>query len=578
MNESPGTLELLSSRMDALERRVHALEHPDKIVAPPAKSVTEQASAADDNEAASLQTENIFLLLGRAMLGIAGAYVLRAIAQADVMPKYAVAALAITYAFAWLIWAARVSKADPIAPFVYAATSSVILVPMLWEETLHFHDFAPLATAGVLAAFVVTATAIGLRDTGSRFVWIAQSVGPIAAFSLAIAAHNLLPFIYMLLVALLVVEYARSLDHVQTAWPLIALVTDGAIWGLIFIYSGPQSARAEFPALSLAALVFPSCLLFAINGSGIAVRVILHQRRISAFESIQGMIAFLLLASCVLVFAPKNGSAALGILCALLSAAAYAASFLRLRHLAEPRNFRVFIFWSGALLVAGALWSLPPAGAEMALAIAGSAAYIIAAQINFRTLEFHGSLFLCVAAVFSGMARFVFETLAGSSPGKPTLAVWIMAISAAAAYAVAKDSRDDHWVGQGLRLVPALLAASAISGLLVNGALALAALVVSLDAHHVAFLRTLVICAVSLGLAFAGSRWGRFTMMRLAYLALAFVLAKLLFEDLRHGRMEFIAGSIFIFAITLIAVPRLVRMGGKPRETLHMETPVHSNG
>jgi predicted tellurium resistance membrane protein TerC len=50
-------------------------------------------------------------------------------------------------------------------------------------------------------------------------------------------------------------------------------------------------------------------------------------------------------------------------------------------------------------------------------------------------------------------------------------------------------------------------------------------------------------------------------MRYLAYGALAFLAAKLLFEDLRHGHMEFIAASIFVFAITLIAVPRLVRMG-----------------
>ena len=37
----------------------------------------------------------------------------------------------------------------------------------------------------------------------------------------------------------------------------------------------------------------------------------------------------------------------------------------------------------------------------------------------------------------------------------------------------------------------------------------------------------------------------------------------MLFEDLRHGRMEFIAASFFLFAITLIGVPRLARIGSK---------------
>jgi predicted tellurium resistance membrane protein TerC len=65
-------------------------------------------------------------------------------------------------------------------------------------------------------------------------------------------------------------------------------------------------------------------------------------------------------------------------------------------------------------------------------------------------------------------------------------------------------------------------------------------------------------------------------MTRLAYVTLAFVAAKLIFEDLRHGHMVFIAGSIFLFAITLIAVPKLVRVGAKACAASHATTPVHA--
>jgi hypothetical protein len=110
----------------------------------------------------------------------------------------------------------------------------------------------------------------------------------------------------------------------------------------------------------------------------------------------------------------------------------------------------------------------------------------------------------------------------------------------------------------------------------VHGVLGLAKFAIALDAHHIAFLRTLAISMVSLVLAFAGSRWGRITMTRLAYVTLAFVAAKLIFEDLRHGHMVFIAGSIFLFAITLIAVPKLVRVGAKACAASHATTPVHA--
>ena len=84
MNESPGSFEVLSVRVDELEKRVHALEHPDEVKASSANRII--ASAAPADEADSLQSANLFPLLGRAMLGIAGAYVLRAVAGSGIMP------------------------------------------------------------------------------------------------------------------------------------------------------------------------------------------------------------------------------------------------------------------------------------------------------------------------------------------------------------------------------------------------------------------------------------------------------------------------------------------------------------
>jgi hypothetical protein len=50
---------------------------------------------------------------------------------------------------------------------------------------------------------------------------------------------------------------------------------------------------------------------------------------------------------------------------------------------------------------------------------------------------------------------------------------------------------------------------------------------------------------------------------RIGYAALALLAVKLVLEDLRHGHLAFIAGSIFLFAITLIVVPRVARTGQK---------------
>jgi hypothetical protein len=566
MNESPNLLELLSIRLDELEKRVHALEHSNEAKASTAILPAEPfAGVARSSEADLLQPGNLFPTLGRAMLGIAGAYVLRAIAQAGLMPKVVVAAVGVVYALAWLVWAARSTKASSFVQIVYAGTSVLILMPMLWETTLYFQVFPASATAGVLAAFAVLATALAWNGERASIVRIAHGAATVSAIALAIATHHVLPFIYLLLIAVLLNECARAASHKQDMASLVALLADAAIWGMIFIYSGPQNARAEYPELASVVLIIPACLLFVINGTGVTIQAIAHERTISIFDAIQTMIAFLLAVVSMLLFASPIGTAVLGIACLALSGALYPASFRRLRQLDEPRNFRVFGMWSLALLLAGVLWMLPRSDAGMALAGIAVVVSLLAKRMNSTMLDLHGAIFLTAGAGISAMAQYTFGMLAGSLPGKPPASFVIVACSAVVAFVILRSTEGDSWQKQVLAFIPALIAACSWTALLAYGVVASAALVITLDVHHVAFLRTLTVSVVALVLAYAGARLGRETMTRIAYIALAFVAVKLLIEDLRHGHMEFIAGSIFLFAITLIAVPQLARHGARLR-------------
>lgn len=574
MNESPGALELLSNRVGELEKRVHALEHPDAATTPAIKPALAVESTQLGDEADSLQTANIFPLLGRAMLGIAGAYVLRAIAEAGVMPKGVAGAVAIAYAVGWLLWAVRAPRLSVTLPLVYASTSAMILVPMLWEETLHFRVFAPAATAGVLGAFVVVAAVLEWRRDSSPVLWIVYGASAAAAIALSVTTHAMLPFVSVLLLVVLLCEVARALGHSRPMWPLVALAADASVWAIIFIYSGPQNSRVEYPGLPVAGVLIPAFLLFVIGASSVIVRVFMQECRITAFEIVQVTIAFGLAVSSVLYFA-HEAAMVLGLASLVLSSAMYWASFLYLRRRVDRRDFRVFSTWSAALLVAGVLWSLPLSAAGIALAAAGLAAYFVAERMELPIFALQGAVFFCAAAFISDVASYIFGALAGAQPERSALAAWIIAGTATTAYFVGKDSRDAGWARQVLEFVAAFLGASATAALTVHGMLSLAKFAIALDAHHIAFLRTLAISLVSLVLAFAGSRWGRITMTRLAYVALAFVAAKLFFEDLRHGHMEFIAGSIFLFAITLIAVPKLVRVGARACAESHATTPAH---
>ncbi|MDR3772537.1 MAG: hypothetical protein P4L26_04260 [Terracidiphilus sp.] len=564
MNDLPGTLDQLTARLEALEKRVYALENPAAVST--ADSATEAALSATDESAGGLslaQGGGLFPVLGRAMLGIAGAYLLRAIAESTSLPKRVVAASAIVYALLWLVGAARAKAATWVASAIYAGTSALILAPMLWELTLSFDVLPPVATAAVLGAFAMAASALAWKRDLAPVLWVAHVTAAAAALVLARATHQLLPFIAVLLLMVLLCEISADFNHALNLRPFVAAAADLGIWAMIFIYSGPQTARVDYPALGTAALLAPGCLVFLIAAASVVLRTTVLAQNITVFETLQAIVAFLLAASSVLYFAPHFGSIGLGVLCLLLAAACYALVFAVFRGFSSGRNPQVYAAWGAGLLLTGSLWGLSPLGVALSLGLAAIAATLLGVRSGRLTLEVHGLLLLVSVAVASGLLGYALNVLAGTLPDGVAAAVFVAAACTVVCYASGKPDPMETWKHGLLHLIPAALAVCSLAALLVQGLLALLALGIAPALHHVAFIRTLVLCAVALSTASAGSRWHRQELTRIAYAALALVAVKLVFEDLRHGRLEFIAAAFFLFALTLISVPRLARTSRK---------------
>jgi hypothetical protein len=227
----------------------------------------------------------------------------------------------------------------------------------------------------------------------------------------------------------------------------------------------------------------------------------------------------------------------------------------------ERRNALVFANWSGALLLAGSLISLPQHWQGPWLGVAAVAATIAGTRLMWLTLEVHGVVFLLTAAAISGLLNEIISGLAGTTAGSPAWSVLAVTACAIACYAGLKPCEQKAWMRQAIAIVFAAMAMGAVAALLVEGLVGLIALKMIPGAHHLAFVRTFTVCAATLALAFSGAHWRRRELTRIGYAALALVAVKLVFEDLRHGHLAFIAASIFLFAVTLIVVPRVARTG-----------------
>jgi len=552
----------LTARVENLERRISALEHPTETAASVPVEPASLVAARPTAEASPFaEAGGVFAVLGKAMLGIAGAYVLRAVAESGSFPKLAVVVLALVYAGMWLVWAARVPAGAHFASTVYATTAALILAPMLWELTLRFEVLPTSVTAGVLGAFVIAAYALAWKRSLTSIVWVANAAAVITTLALLIATHDLVPFIASLLLMALASEAAAGRNRWLGLRPLVAVAADLAIGILLYIYSRAEGIPAEYKDVTTPVLLALGGILFLIYGASTIFRTTRLRQKIRFFEIGQCVIAFLLAAFSILRFGASAGPPILGAFCLLFSAACYALAYAYFDRYHEERNYHVYATWSGALFLAGSALCLPPLPLALCLSVAAIVATFLGVRVSRLTLEFHGLLYLAAAAYASGLLDYAGRALAGTFPAVPGWIVWIVAASAVSCYAVGGRFRTERWNQRLLQLLSAILAVAAVITFLVSVLVWLAAIGMTPGASQVAVIRTLITCAVALALAFSGSRWQRTELVWIAYGTLALVTAKLLFEDLQHGHPGSTAVSIFLYAVALILVPRMARVG-----------------
>ncbi len=562
MSDQPETIDRLTRRLEDLEHRVDALEHPLAARWPHSAPEIESlpASSRVPVAGANVQTASLFALLGRAMLGIAGAYLLRAMAETGSVPRLAVAWTGIIYAFLWLVWAARTRAESRLAPAVYACTSALILAPMLWELTLSFKLLPAPVAAVVLGAYGLGSVALAGKRGHPSVLRVSLLASAALSLAMAIASHEFLPFICLLLLLAALGEFAPLPDRLPETEALIALAADAAIWTMIFIYFSPPSAHADYPQLGKVILLAPGILIFLIATIGVILQTMVYRRRIGIFATIQATIAFLLAAVSLADFGPPSSLILLGILCLFLTTVGYFAVF---KVLSDARTTAIFAAWSAALLLSGCLLCFNPALAAVCLGAAAVTATLLGRQKNWISFELYGAVFLVVAAAELGLLAFIGRSIGAAQAGAPAAAAGLIVVCALLCYVVAQPAAGEGWQLQLLHLAIVALALSATAAFVIQALVALTALKTIPGAHHLAFIRTLTLCAASLALVFGGARWRRLELTRLGYATLVLLSVKLVAEDMRHGHLAYLSGSIFLFAVTLIAAPRVARVRQK---------------
>ena len=564
-------LERLTERVRELERRVSALEdqpeksgsaspHPvDFALQRPRPPATWRGFPPAEVSGGAVP------VLGKAVLGIAGAYLLRAIAESDVIPKLPVLMVAIVYAGLWMFWAVRTHPSNRFASVTYGITSALILSPLLWESTVRFQVLAPAFTAVVLVAFVVLALALAWQRNLQLIPWVATLATVITALALIIATHELVPLTAALLAVAVVTEVAACLEHRLSLRAVPAIAADFAVWLLVYVMTSSDGVPEGYQAAAPATIVVLCLILFAIYGASIGIRTFALRRRITIFEIGQGVLAFVLAAFGIMRASHTSAAPALGALFLLLAAVCYWGALSRFTDEAYTRDRRVFATYAAALLLAGSYLVLSENLRVPFLCLAAVATAFVYARTGKLSLGMHASFYLAAAATASSLLHWGARALAGTVPSAPDSGVWIVTGSAALSYVLGSQKTEASQVARAqpkrwlLWVLPSILVGFASAALAVVAVVWLAAGRMELNPSRLSVVRTIVNCVLALALGFLGSRWKHLELGWVAYAAVAFGTLKLLFEDLRFGNAASLVVSLLFYGLILILLPRLTR-------------------
>ncbi len=571
VEEAGVDVEQLAKRLDRIEARLSELEawRASAISAPMmarrGAAVREAADAELETELDESAASGFDLaLVGRTLIVLGGAFMLRAASDMGTIPVSAGVALGLVYAAAFALFALREQVSRTSASFHGFATI-LVAFPLVWEATKKFGIFGPWTAALALSAVSALILVLCWRRRLNALAW------GLTFFALALAPMMMLftvaatPFIiYLLALGIVTLWMGYELDWHLLRWP-VALELDVAVLAVGFlIATGRNGTMSPGAAITLGFGVF------AIYLCAFALRTVARQRDIVPFEIVQAIGAFAAgLGAAVWVARSQDlGEIPLALATLALAVGSYALSFAFI-----PRRFSTinFSFYSSLALVltlaAGSLLVHGLASSVLWSVLAVAACWF-ASRYSKTSLAFHAGVFVIAGFVAADLLMLGLRTLflpppstwpiPGVAPllvvGACALTAWLRPIESAASY--------EPWSWAKLILLVETGWGMATLAMCLVGLLAVE--VAGADAAAVAVVRTALLSLLTIGAAWA-SRYARFSPGRWIASGMIVVLVmKLIWDDFRNGRASTLFISLAIVGVALIVAPRFGKKANPP--------------
>ncbi|MFA6956044.1 MAG: hypothetical protein WC538_09255 [Thermoanaerobaculia bacterium] len=563
-------VDALKERLSRIETRLAELEawRAAAGAAPGTSgSIARMRAPAPVDEEPEEETESPgfdLAMVGRTLIVLGGAFMLRAVSDSGTIPVAAGVALGLVYAAAFALFALREQVTRTSATF-HGYASLLVAFPLIWEATKKFGIFGPWTSALALAAISALLVVLCWRRRLNGLAW------GLTLFALALAPMMMLftvaaaPFaIYLLGLGIVTLWMGYELDWHLLRWP-VALELDAAVLAVGFLIATNRNGTMS-PAAGIA-LGFG---VFAVYIVAFALRTVLKQRNIVPFEIAQAIGAFACgVGAAVWIARSRNvGELVLALATLAFAVASYALSFAFLSRRSSTINFSfysslalVLTLTAGSLVVRGlassVLWS--------ALAVAACWA---SSRYGRTSLAYHAGVYVFAGFVASELIGLGLRTVFLPPPvpwplpdaaaliviAACLLTAWLRPIERSGSYEPWSYAKTILLVEAGWAVATLVMCFVGLFAVSAAGA----------DAPAVAVVRTTVLSLLTIGSAWA-SRYERFSPGRwIASGMIVVLIMKLIWDDFRNGRASTLFISLAIVGVALIVAPRLGKKANPP--------------
>jgi hypothetical protein len=550
-------LEQVLERLQTLEKRVAVLEGLKNL--PASTTVESYLGVSPKEKAKPAGSTSVVPVLGKAVLAIAGAYLLRAIAESGALPRWMMLVAGILYAAGWLVWAKRSHRKSHFASVIFALTATMILPPLLWEGTVRFQDLTASFASAILVGMVALSFGLAWKENLVAIPWIGTVTAVGTAIVLIIATHELRALTVGLLAMALITEVAACYGGWLNLRVVTALASDFAVSLLGLVMTSTDGVPASYRAMSGGEVNAFCIALMVIYGGGTAIRAVVMERELTFAELLQSAVAFVLGTWISLRATHGTSAEGFGVVFLVLAIGCYWGTLKKFASIAARRNQRASASYAACLVLGGSVLLLNGDFRVLALSGAAVATLVVFRQTKRLSLGIHVMLYLLAAGLICGMFKHMANAMAGTVPAWPTWSLWVTAVSGLTIYLLGSRGAGERWKERVLWLVPAAIVGSMVAAMAVEAAARLS--MGEISASRLSMVRTVVTCAMALGLGYAGSRWNRSELGWLAYGAVGLGALKLVAEDLRFGNAGTLMVSLLFYGLILVLLPKLTRFG-----------------